>query len=267
VEEIYTPWQLTPVSLTHAEKRQETAQKRLEDLAKSETVFDDMKVRAHAILGQSVEALHKFQEREEIDLIMIATHGQSGSKEFTLGSFTGKVIELATCPVLVFREQPGPSGRAFLFRPARILVPYDFSGPSRVALETASEWAGQFGGAARLVYVVDDKAILGHILKPNEGIEERIQKTQREAKQELERLIPDNLQGRKADAIVRVGQPAAEILKEADAFGADLIIMASRGLSILERLSMGSVAERTIHGAKCPVLVIKQKRPVAGLLA
>jgi nucleotide-binding universal stress UspA family protein len=54
---------------------------------------------------------------------------------------------------------------------------------------------------------------------------------------------------------LRIGHPALEILEEAGAFGARLITMSSRGLSALDRIAMGSVAERVIQGAKCPVLV------------
>ena len=147
-----------------------------------------------------------------------------------------------------------------------ILVPHDFSGPSRVALETASEWAGQFKAAVRLVYVVDDGALLGaQALEPTEGIQDRVAEMNRRGKEELERLIASNLRGLQADSAVRVGQPAAEIIREATAFDADLIIMASRGLSVLERLSVGSVAERTIHGVRCPVLALKGRWKVPEL--
>ena len=48
-----------------------------------------------------------------------------------------------------------------------------------------------------------------------------------------------------------------EILKEAGDYCADLVIIASRGRSALERLNLGSVGERTIHWAHCPVLLVK----------
>jgi nucleotide-binding universal stress UspA family protein len=267
-EAIYTPWQITPATLANAEKRQGDAERRLEDLARSDPAFDGLKVDAHALLGESAEAVHRFQERQEVDLIVIASHGHAGAKDFLLGSFAGKVIQLATCPVLVFRGHGTREKKTALFRPTRILAPHDFSGPSRVALETAVEWARQFAAEARLLFVVDDKAHLQtHVLGPAESIDERLQKVRRDGEAELGRLIRDNCQGVEATAVARVGQPAAEIIKEAGAFGADLIVMASRGLSVLERLSVGSVAERTVHGAACPVLVIKRKWVVEQLPA
>jgi nucleotide-binding universal stress UspA family protein len=55
-----------------------------------------------------------------------------------------------------------------------------------------------------------------------------------------------------------VGQPAVEILAAADE-GADLVIVGARGLGTLGRLVLGSVSDRVVDHAPCPVLVVKPK--------
>jgi nucleotide-binding universal stress UspA family protein len=58
---------------------------------------------------------------------------------------------------------------------------------------------------------------------------------------------------------VVVGHPAAEILAAAEAPGVDLVVIGARGLGLLGRLVLGSVSDRVVHHASCPVLVVKGK--------
>ncbi len=57
--------------------------------------------------------------------------------------------------------------------------------------------------------------------------------------------------------IYRHGEPSGEILREATASRVDLIVMGSRGLGHLGGLILGSVSERVLHGAHCPVLIVR----------
>jgi nucleotide-binding universal stress UspA family protein len=58
---------------------------------------------------------------------------------------------------------------------------------------------------------------------------------------------------------VVLGQPAAEILTAAEEPGVDLVVIGARGLGLLGRLVLGSVSDRVVHHAPCPVLVVKTK--------
>jgi len=60
---------------------------------------------------------------------------------------------------------------------------------------------------------------------------------------------------------VRFGQPAEEILEYADEIGADLIAMCTHGRSGLSRWVYGSVADKVLRGAKCPVLLVRVRPP------
>ena len=61
-------------------------------------------IQAHALIGDAGRQLAKFAEREQIDLIVIPSHGHGFFKHMLLGSVAERVVRLAHCPVLVLRE-------------------------------------------------------------------------------------------------------------------------------------------------------------------
>jgi nucleotide-binding universal stress UspA family protein len=256
--QIFTPWQV-PQTPAEVETRQADLQHRLEQLVRGEGILAGVRVEARALAGSSTEAIVDFQEKEKIDLLVMATHGHSGIKHFLLGSFTAKVLQLATCPVLVVRSTKESEGAPRQpFHPSRILIPYDFSRGSRVALDTAKFWARAFDASAKLLFVVQQR-ISPDIdpATPSTTVAEYYQTRRAEAAERLEALARKELDGIPHQVAVRVGHPAVEILKEAEELRAGLIVMGSRGLSVLDRLAMGSIAERTIQGAACPVLIVR----------
>ena len=147
------------------------------------------------------------------------------------------------------------------FNPTRILVPCDFSRHSRAALEAARLWANAFDSTVNALYVVEEDASADKNADTSSAsIQEYYEKHSGEASVKLKDLARSELRGVTSETAVRTGHPAVEILAEAKAFGARLIIMPSRGLTVLDRLATGSVAERVIQGARCPVLVTGRNR-------
>ena len=254
--EIFTPWQVPTAAPEGVRVQQVAAQKRLEDLSASEPAFDKLKVRPQAILGEPARALCRFQEHEGIDLVVIASHGHTGADHFPLGSFAAKVLQLVSCPVLVFRHPEISGAEPWLtFNPDRILVPYDFSRASVTGLDVALGWAKDFEASMRLLFAVDAGDC--DLRRGDKSFKDFFEEVRNEAQDQLGRLIRSECAGVQAEAVVRTGHPALEIHKEAEDYCADLVIMASRGRSALERLNLGSVGERMIHGAHCPVLLVK----------
>jgi nucleotide-binding universal stress UspA family protein len=90
------------------------------------------------------------------------------------------------------------------------------------------------------------------------------------ADQEMERLEGESrddlskaevqLGGAPVEQAVRFGEPLAEILSEAAAFGADLIALTTAGRSGLSRAILGSVAEQVMRKARAPVLLLRPDR-------
>ncbi|MCD6048837.1 MAG: UspA domain protein [Verrucomicrobia bacterium] len=139
------------------------------------------------------------------------------------------------------------------FRLQRILVPVDFSDCSRKALQYAIAFVEEFSGELFLVHVVEPYFVTGEL-----GVDmiSLIGDVEKSAKKHLEALQKTIKPGCRIG--LRRGTPAQEIINEAKAIGADLIITATHGRSGLGHIFMGSVAERVVQHAPCPVLVVRE---------
>jgi universal stress protein A len=140
----------------------------------------------------------------------------------------------------------------------RILVPTDFGATSDAALEYATTVAKRFGASLHLLHVVDHPFIGGAF-----GSEVHITSVPamrvhlvEEAANRLARLLPQF--GRVAARTeVRVGKPADIIREVAEEHGADLIVMGTHGRTGVAHLLLGSVAEKIVREAPCPVLTVR----------
>jgi nucleotide-binding universal stress UspA family protein len=141
----------------------------------------------------------------------------------------------------------------------RILVPMDFSAHADRAVEYALTLARSFNAYIELLHVVEDPFAGGGwgsemYLSDIDGIRERAiteATTRLEMRRTglLENAVP-------ITATVRMGRPAKTIVEHADAMHADLIVMGTRGRTGLAHMIAGSVAERVVRTAPCPVLTV-----------
>lgn len=142
-------------------------------------------------------------------------------------------------------------------RITHILVPMDFSPGSDAALAWARDLAQQCGARLTLLHVVTDPRAVG-FMTPEvyvPAVPETQQRMLREAKERLERAIPEDERGRFAVTVdARLGDVAENILEAAREQHADLIVMGTHGRHGLAHLLLGSVAERVLRNASCPVL-------------
>ena len=141
----------------------------------------------------------------------------------------------------------------------KILTPTDFSRPSTDALEIALEIAAP-GAWVLLCHVVDDLPLTyGYVGIATPTPELRSRMT-REAEKELAGFGPKEA---RADVTVerRVihGTPFLEIVRLAREEGVDLIVMGTHGRTGLKQMLIGSVAEKVVRKAPCPVLVVRAK--------
>lgn len=143
-----------------------------------------------------------------------------------------------------------------------ILVPVDFSRCSGAALDVAVQYADRFGASLHLLHVyVDPMAsvpfgrdgLTGPPTAPVELIEGAKQARAAEAKKLQERCQAHGLTV-KVEEIE--GDAKRVIVDYAGQIGADLIVMGTHGRSGIKRMLLGSVAERTVRAAACPVLTV-----------
>jgi nucleotide-binding universal stress UspA family protein len=143
-----------------------------------------------------------------------------------------------------------------LFR--HILVPTDGSQPSITAGRLAVQLAALHGARITFVYVVDDavaEGLAGTSGRVTTQVRSELELSGRRYLDYLSRLASDA--GLTPDQAIRYGVPYREIAELAREQGADLIVIAQVGSRGLRRVVIGSVTERVIEHASCPVLVVK----------
>lgn len=141
-----------------------------------------------------------------------------------------------------------------------VLVPTDFSDCSQAALQVALDFARALGSRLRLLHVYHPPALVfdSYGIQPAEPI---LLEVPAAARRRLEQQLEEvSGAGAEADGEVREGLAAEEIVAEARESGADLIVMGTHGHTGLEHVLLGSVAERTVRLAPCPVLTVKPPR-------
>lgn len=149
----------------------------------------------------------------------------------------------------------------------RILCPIDFSEFSRRALDHAVAIARWYNASVTAVHVDAAIEIVGYGPAPMLGIPATWAITDRTALlADLKRFVDAAAApGVTIETVLREGPAAAEILRQATALNADLIIMGTHGASGFERLMLGSVTEKVLRKATCPVLTVPRAVPEAGL--
>ena len=182
------------------------------------------------------------------DLIVIGTHGRTGLPRVLLGSVAEKVIRHAPCCVLATR----PPGGLEPFD--RILVPIDFSDSAHHTAELAAGLAKPKGRGITLLHVIEIPTTFSGEL-PEDAL---LQQIDRRASQRVEKMA-EILRAKvtvPVETIIQIGHPGAQILTLLDDDRSyDLVVMGSHGRTGMRRVILGSVAEKVVRHASCPVLV------------
>jgi nucleotide-binding universal stress UspA family protein len=138
-----------------------------------------------------------------------------------------------------------------------IVIPFDFSGPATQAVERALEMADQSCGLylIHVIHPVPSVISMDPAMPfPPAGEQDRADK----AMARLKELFGSGKYARLRCQTV-IGDPGTEIADMAKNVQADLIVMPTHGRTGLKRLFLGSVAERVLRLAECPVLVLRDK--------
>lgn len=151
---------------------------------------------------------------------------------------------------------PCPAAKEAAWRPATILVPTDFSYAADRALHYAVQLARRQRARVALLHVVAPAAIPNVFLT---SIRTDLPQLAELSGEHLARLAR-RMGIRPKRAAVKTGHAAEEIIRFADEIGADLIVIGARGHSKLDRLLLGTTAERVVRHARCPVLVVPLPR-------
>lgn len=215
--------------------------------------------------GEPITNILEIIKAQNIDLLVMGTHGHKGFNRLVLGSVTEHVIHEATCPVLVVSRQ-APEKGGFITPssleplPLRtIMLATDFSAASDRALTYALRWASEWGGKVVVFHAVESVPSItqGRVdLFPeyNPSFEKQVAR----AWEKIQHLVPEAA-ARTCEVVheVRHGHPKEEILRVAEEKSADLIVMGARGLGPGQHV-WGSNSSAVVRAGKFPVLVVRQ---------
>lgn len=191
----------------------------------------------------------------EADLIVMGTHGRRGLRHAILGSVAEEVVRLAECPVLTIRDSV--AGRATK-RTGPVVVPVDYSDQSAQSIEWAQKLAASAGASLIVLHVFErpihpEVYFGGSVVKVpnfNELVAHLTQALQELAARADGPEVPTEFR-------VVEGRATRRILEFADSEQARLIVIATHGLTGLAHVLLGSVTERVVRGASCPVFTVK----------
>ena len=204
-------------------------------------------------VGRAVHAapaILDYADSKAIDLIVMGSHGRRGFRRLLLGSVTEEVVRLATCSVLVVRDAEEVVVPSEI---DRVLVPVDFSKYARVATTYGRELALAWDAHLELLHAVEPP-VYSEMSLP---VVTRDEEARLIAEENIARLAEELSPGPSVSVSVTVGQAADTVIKEAARTEKTLLVMPSHGHTGIERLLLGSVTERVLRRAPCPVLVVK----------
>lgn len=260
---VVTLFEDQPGILSNELAETETLVKKLEEKAESELQnvanthrSDDMEIiikQKRAI--SAAPAILEYGSSNGIDLIVMGTQGRRGIGHLLLGSAAEEVVRLAECPVFTIRESEEVKPIK-LFE--RILVPLDFSDHSKKALTYAKDIADSYEANLQLLHVIEDTIHPAYSLSGKSSIFDLVPGIEEDCRRRIEKLIQETgISKENTEVIVKGGQAAHDIIKFAKDNSSNLVVIATHGLTGIEHLLLGSVTEKVVRMAHCPVFTVK----------
>jgi len=207
----------------------------------------------HTVRGLSAaDAIVEACGKLACDLVAVGTHGRRGLRHLLVGSVAEELVRTSPVPVLTVR--PGTFDAPHQVK--RIMVPHDFSTHSLEAIQLAAKWADALGATVTLLHAVEP-VVFPQLYAVDPLPDETFERAKERSAKELETVAAEALSGVPTETVVSSGTAAETILREADARSSDLVIMGSRGLSGLEHLLLGSVAEKVLRRSPVPLLTVR----------
>ncbi len=223
----------------------------------------EIKVQAVNVVGDPAEVIVDYADKNDIRLIIMATHGRSGLTRWMLGSVAERVVRATHKPVLLVRVRRPRDDVSPGHFPSKgtLLVCLDGSPESECILPHAEELATRL---RNLELVLFEALPTGHFTVIPGGydkvahLEEQMAVDRVAAEDYLGRIV-DGLKKKGIDARfeVRFGNDAEEIILFADELRADAVAMSTHGRSGIARWALGSVADRVLRRGNTPLLLVR----------
>jgi nucleotide-binding universal stress UspA family protein len=186
------------------------------------------------------------------ELIVISSSGRTGLAEMALGSVAHELARMSDIPVMIQHLEESFDRPFDFHQPFTALVALDGSKNAEAVVPMAVEITQALRGKVRLLSVL-----------PSQSGDRQGDTAAMDAMEAYLRDMQLRLQhmGVPAEISLAWGDPAEQIIHKAQArpSGCDLVILATHGRTGMERLMMGSVAERVVRNVHCPLLIVRPR--------
>ena len=274
---VYNPrdHELVPIHRAYVERAAERIRRQSQEVQQrmgAQPGGKAVEARGELAAGDPAEEILRYADENNIDLILMATHGRSGVKRWVMGSVADKVLRASKVPVWLVPAGIPQEVVYDQWPTGRMLVPLDGSELAESVLPHVEALAKQRGAElceVVLLRVCEPPILLSDYpeavmpLSWEQHVEQATAWSKRACEQYLagvEKRLKDAGLKVRSEVIVGKfvgGNPAYEIVDYANRNPFNLIVMATHGRSGLSRWAYGSVADRVLHGVSNPVFVVR----------
>jgi len=225
-----------------------------------------IKASALVVQGNVAHEILDFAEKNDINLIIISTHGHTGPSIWPLGGVTNKLLQKSRLPILLISSRKLEAVlREKELR--KILVPLDGSQLAEAIVPHVEDLVEGMGNEVILIRVIEPVQI-PDVVRYTAGFDEQkyekelTARAEREAKRYLSKKESAlRNKGVKVSSTSLLGMPAQTILQYAEDHSVSLIALSTHGFSGITRWAYGSVASKIIESSSKPVLLVRPPLP------
>ncbi len=218
--------------------------------------LEPLGIESEVILGDAREVILDVATRWNADLIVLGSRGLSGFKRFLLGSVALGALTYAPCSVRIVRGSETQDTEAAM----KILLAVDTSPCSDAAAYEVAQRPWPVGSKLKIVHASEiSPGLPQNVNSLPDSVRAHMQSAASEAIDQAKAHFIDS--PLEIESEILHGSPKIAILDEAGKWGADLIVVGSRGLNAVDRFLLGSVSHAVAMRAKCSVEVVRRTSP------
>jgi nucleotide-binding universal stress UspA family protein len=233
----------------------QTAEKAMEALCHEELKGCSVAQRK-VISGDPATEILSALQADDIDLLIMGTHGRKGLEHAIFGSVAEEVVKKSAVPVMTVNPSKSKRPEAgYTFK--KVLFPMDFSECAETVFPEALALAKRFEARLFMLFVARDISYLTTVDVSRDLLNNTVAEVARAGEEKMEAFCSKQLADfSDYEAKVAIGSPADEILRYGNEQGVHVIVMGTHGRRGLERTLMGSVADHVMKNASSPVITM-----------
>jgi nucleotide-binding universal stress UspA family protein len=194
--------------------------------------------------GHPIATISRVSREQNVDLIIMGTHGRRGWRLALVGSVADAIVREARPPVLVIPKRiEGPQSESI----ARVVCPVNFSESARAAVRYAAEVANAFGAELILVHVAENAPLGAEVANADELFQS---------------WLPQDVAVRTSlRHLVLHGGPAERVLDCVEDLHGDLLVLGAQIRWLRAESVIGTTSERLLRFSPVPILTVTRRVP------